>query len=148
MAMNEESASLANLLEQEELDFPWEEPGNPEDEELIVQVCRIREILVTRATTGGTGPATEQEYEKRRRLLVMNSDVKDFLPRFLETCYTLTDFWSLIKPMFGTYAERREYLRNEFQPVMDLLEGRGAAPGDESIFAALSRVDRPHVRRA
>jgi hypothetical protein len=46
------------------------------------------------------------------------------MPRWLKSCRDLSDFWGMIKQKFGSYQERRDWLRAEFEPLFDLLEGR------------------------
>ena len=54
--------------------------------------------------------------------LLGNILIKSKLPSFMRTCRSLDEFWGFIKPKFEHYAERRSFLRDEFDPVLTFLE--------------------------
>jgi hypothetical protein len=58
------------------------------------------------------------------------------------------EFWSFIKPKFGTYAERREYLRNEFDPLLTMLESESRTPSDAAITATVQAVSSSYIQEA
>lgn len=114
-------------------------------EDLAAKVEAIRNILVTRAT-GGT--YASGEYERLRRELLRDPDLKDRLPRVLQTCFTPDDFWGFIKPKFGSYQERRDFLKAEFTPVLNYLEGRGDSPSDLPITQSLKSLSPADIHGA
>src|SRR5262249_34113349 len=109
--------------------------GDPH--ELLEKVERLKLILVQRAT-GELGDTTD--YAKLRRELLGEATLKGKLPGFLKYCTTLGEFWAHIKEKFGRYQERRDFLRDEFLPVITMLEGGSATPSDSAISAALAKV--------
>ena len=113
--------------------------------ELLEKVERLKMILLQRATGGAEHP---DEFIRLRRELVNDAMVKTKLPRFLKVCSNLGEFWSHIKGKFPSYQERRDYLRDEFLPVLTLLESGPGTPSDSTITAALTKVDSEHVRDA
>jgi hypothetical protein len=80
--------------------------------------------------------------------LLNEPSIKVKLPSFLRICSNLSEFWGHIKPKFGSYQERRDYLRDEFLPVITLLENTPGTPSDPTVTAALNKVDSEHVREA
>lgn len=114
-------------------------------EELLEAAESVKNMMLSRATGGGADPV---EYQQLRGLLIADQRVKDRLPRCVRTCRTLDEFWGHIKSKFGTYAERREYLRQEFHPVLELLEGWSVTPGQNSASVALEKFDAAHVTAA
>jgi hypothetical protein len=112
--------------------------------DLLEKVERLKLILIQRATGG---PDQSDDFTKLRRELLNETTVKAKLPGFLRFCTNLGEFWGHIKGMFGTYQERRDFLRDEFLPVLTFLEGTGT-PSDSTITAALSKVDSGHVQDA
>lgn len=76
-------------------------------------------LLVAHATGN---PADSSEYEALRQELLADSEVASLMPAFVRTNRNLSSFWGFIKGKFGTYAERRTYLSQEFTPLLDLLE--------------------------
>lgn len=79
--------------------------------------------LVNLLTARATGlAADDHEFEVLRHELLSNSNLSPMLPSWLRQQRNLDSFWGFIKPKFGTYAERRTYLSEQFTPVLDALE--------------------------
>ncbi|MDX7759167.1 nucleotide-binding protein [Aeromonas hydrophila] len=79
--------------------------------------------LVNLLTSRATGLAADsREFELLRHELLSNPIVSPFLPQWLKQHRNLDTFWGFIKQKFGSYAERRKYLSEEFTPVLDMLE--------------------------
>lgn len=106
-------------------------------------VC-LQNMLIARATGGY---ADEVEYQRIRIVFLDNQNVSVLLPSFVRTCRDLSQFWAFIKPQFGTYAERREFIWKAFAPLLDFLEGRATKPADAPISDGLKSfdVDGVHV---
>lgn len=83
------------------------------------KVSYLANLLTARAT--GLA-ADSHEFELLRRELLGNEHVAPMLPKWLRQHRNLDSFWGFIKPMFGTYAERRTYLSEQFTPALDALE--------------------------
>lgn len=81
--------------------------------------------LVNLLTARATGLAADSgEFEVLRHQLLSNPSVAPMLPQWLRQHRNLDSFWGFIKPKFGTYAERRTFLSEEFTPALDTLEFR------------------------
>lgn len=76
-------------------------------------------LLVAHATGN---PAESSEYEVLRQELLSDPQIAPLIPSFVRTNRNLGSFWSFIKGKYGTYAERRTYLSQEFTPLLDMLE--------------------------
>lgn len=113
--------------------------------ELLEKVERIKLILVQSATGGAD---QTDAFVKLRRELLNEPSIKSKLPGFLKFCTNLGEFWGHIKEKFSTYQARRDYLRDEFLPVLTLLEGGLGTPSDSTITETLAKVDSEHVREA
>ena len=100
-------------------------------------------MLVSHAT-GGSGDSVK--YKNLRHELTTVPRVAKLLPRFVHVCRDLSEFWSFIKPKFGTYAERREYLRNEFDPLLTMLETESRTPSDAPITATVKCVSSAYIQ--
>ncbi|POZ52380.1 TIR domain-containing protein [Methylovulum psychrotolerans] len=103
--------------------------------------------LVNLLTARATGMAADSgEFEVLRRELLSNPKLMPYLPQWLKQHPNLGSFWSFIKPKFGSYAERRTYLSEQFTPLLDFLElGQQATlPKNEPIQneIKLSKVAR------
>ena len=114
-------------------------------DELLIKVERLKTMLVSRATGGDLDIA---EFSALRRELLAEQRIASRLPAFLQVCRSEGEFWAFIKGKFATYQERRDYLRDQFDPALKLLEARSAAPADEGVADGLAAVDSDHVRDA
>ncbi|MDQ8192694.1 nucleotide-binding protein [Roseibacillus persicicus] len=79
--------------------------------------------LVNLLTARATGEdASDSDYEKLRSELLRNPRINELLPNWLRTHRSLGSFWAFIKVKFGTYADRRKYLWEEFENALNVLE--------------------------
>jgi hypothetical protein len=116
----------------------------PAPDPLVAKVEGLQNLLVFHATGGGRGE--DGDYEQLRRELMNNPLTGPGLPRFVHTCRDLSQFWQFIKYKYRTYAERREYLWDEFRPLIDLVEARANAPLTPSDDQVLSRLSPEAVQ--
>src|SRR3972149_1865888 len=115
------------------------------NDDLPTKVESLKNMLVSRATGGFV---EDVEYRQLREALLAVPRIKAKLPRFVETCRTLDEFWGFIKPKFTHYAERREFLREEFHPLLSMLETEARTPSDEATSAVLAVINSEHVQEA
>ena len=64
----------------------------------------------------------------------------------MRTCRDLSQFWQFIKFEFPTYAERREYLWNQFRPLIEALESRPGSQVHLTDKQLLSRLSAEAVQ--
>jgi hypothetical protein len=107
-------------------------------------VC-LQNILIARAT--GESPSTG-DYQLLRQILMEKAALKQLMPSFVRTNRDLNQFWQFIKYEFEKYQQRRDYIYREFQPLLDMLEGKNQAPADTSISEALKSFDEAGVHAA
>jgi len=75
-----------------------------------------------------------------------NPTTNPLLPGFVRTSRDLDAFWSWIKAEIPeNYAGRRSYIRVEFVPLLDYLEGRHSAPIDAQASNILASFDAEGV---
>lgn len=113
--------------------------------DLINKVESLKAMLVSRAT-GGEGD--DFRYTTLRRELIALPRITKYLPQTVHVCRDLAEFWGFIKPKFATYAERREYLRSEFDPLLKMLEAEARAPSDLAISATIQAASLSYVQEA
>lgn len=109
------------------------------------KVESLKVMLVSRAT-GGAGD--DLQYKQLRRELFELPRIKKLLPQAVQVCRDLAEFWRFIKPKFTTYAERSEYLRGEFEPLLLMLESDFRAPSDTGITATIQAAGLNYVQEA
>jgi predicted nucleotide-binding protein len=83
------------------------------------KVSYIASLLTAHATGEN---ASDQEFGKLRHELLTNKDLQVLLPSWLKVHRNLGAFWGFIQPKFGTYADRRKFITEEFSPALNLLE--------------------------
>lgn len=113
--------------------------------ELFEQTTALQNLLISHATGGRED---EAEYARLRQMLLANSALDSLTPQFLRTCRNLSQFWQFIKYKYGTYAERRDYIWGEFNPLLDALERGALAPSDKNVTKTLEKFDAAHVQAA
>lgn len=111
------------------------------------QVETMQNILVDRATVGGS-LQDSNDYTRQRQVLLADPTIAGLLPSFVRTTRTLDQFWPFIKQKFPSYMERREYIWEEFRPVLDFLDGAGASPSDAGVSQAIAKFDAAHIQAA
>jgi hypothetical protein len=115
------------------------------NDDLITKVESLKAILASRATGE---PADDGRYQNIRRELVVIPRIEKLLPRCVRSCRNLPEFWSFIQPKFKSYAERRGYLRDEFEQLLNLLETEPHIPSDTAISATVHAVSSNYIREA
>lgn len=79
----------------------------------------LQNLIVT-SSTGGM--ASDSDYSILRAYFLESAEYEALLPDFVRTKRDLRQFWSFIKPKFSTYAERREFIWESFNPLLSYLE--------------------------
>lgn len=115
------------------------------NEELINSVESLKVMLISRAT-GGIGD--DMDYKRLRRELTASPRIEKMLPQCVRVCRDLSEFWSFIKPKFDKYEERRGYIRNEFDPLLTILETEFRTPSDATISATVQAVSSAFIQEA
>ena len=115
------------------------------NDDLMNKVESLKILLVSYSTGGG---GDDVEYKNLRRDLIATPRIAKLLPRLVHLCRDLGEFWNFIKPKFAKYAERREYLRNEFDPLLTMLETESRTPSDAAITAMVKAVSSSYIQEA
>ncbi|EGR0121143.1 TPA: abortive infection family protein [Vibrio parahaemolyticus] len=114
-------------------------------ESLFDRVEYLQNLLVAEAT-GGTGD--NSDYQTIRAELLGNPTVAHMIPRFVKTNRNLEQFWQFIKFEYGSYAERRQFLWQEFNPLLEFLEKGQSHPAQQSISEVLQNFDSESIHHA
>lgn len=97
------------------------------------EVSYLQNLLIAHATGK---PADSGEYQQLRHKLLGDNEIGSMLPSWLKLHRDLDSFWGFIQPKFGTYAERRTFLSQQFTPLLDALEqGTAVSVPTKSIAA-------------
>ncbi len=63
-----------------------------------------------------------KNYSMLRMKFMEDENSKKFLPDYIRKCRDINQFWQFIKNEFGSYAERRTFIYETFQDVLNYLE--------------------------
>jgi len=94
-------------------------------------------MMLSRATTQDTKNWNNVLYRQLRDTLIKNENIKSILPRCVHTCRSLDEFWAHIKEVSSSYQGRRDYLRDQFNGILEYLESLTQLPSDGVITNTL-----------
>jgi len=102
--------------------------------------------LLTAHATGGD--ASDQEFSELRHEILSNNELQKLLPNWLRVHLNLGSFWGFIQPKFGTYADRRRFISEEFSPVLNVLEFGHTVETKQPDKASFSqKISLPTVKK-
>ena len=107
----------------------------------------LTNTLIGHATQDGCG-GTEADYIYLRKYFLENTATKDLLPRWVRTNRNSSQFWQFIKHKFGTYAERRNFIWEEMNPLLEFTESKQTFPAEKSISEVLQKFDEAGINQA
>ena len=119
---------------------------NNEQAKQYFQKAEMLKNMVVSCATGGECDATD--YSSIRAEFLAHQGIAGRLPKFIKTCRNLREFWDFIQPMFPSYRERRRFIREEFDPLLSMLESVSKSPADEAVTEQVLKVDSAHVQQA
>ncbi len=111
------------------------------------QIEFLQNLLIARATGGGQH-SDDSTYRAIREILKSDESLFQRLPEAVRTNRSIGQFWGFIKYEFSSYADRRNFLWNEFKPIIEFLEEAGGNPAISSIEGAFEQFDAEAVHRA
>ncbi|GIP59103.1 MULTISPECIES: serine/threonine-protein kinase [Paenibacillus] len=107
----------------------------------------LKEGLVLYAT-GNSTEFNNDEYRRLRKILLSTEQLSNKLPEFIKQYRSLDEFWGYIKEVSGSYAGRRQYLGEVFNPLLDELEtGNAAMANDYSELEVIGSGGFGEVKR-
>ena len=110
-------------------------------QEQMIQTATDLRLVLTRYATGENINCDSLTYLELRREFSADVFTKKLLPECVVSCRILEDFWPYIKAKFSTYVDRREFIRQEFEPLLRYLEGERAYFHDDIIGDAVTKFD-------
>ncbi len=100
--------------------------------------------MVTNCAVGGSRDDSS-DYGAIRMVFLRDQKIAEKLPLFVKTCRNLPEIWSFIKPKFAHYHERREFIREAFDPLLAMLEMEARSPSDASISEIVQAVSSAYI---
>lgn len=101
-------------------------PEVPAADDIVLQLEYFKMGLISKATGGDF---ENSEYSRLRKLVLAIPETEALIPKFLRICRTVDEFWGFMKGQSPTYAERRIFISEALNPILELVEyevGEGA----------------------
>lgn len=95
-------------------------------------VDSFQSFLTTIATSGAYH--SDEIYKFMRQKIVQNKNLQSLLPSWVKTNRDVSQFWNFIKHKFPSYAERRDFIKEEFDALLNFLEFSNISPMDKAII--------------
>lgn len=95
-----------------------------------------------------TGGVIDEDLYRALRASLLEIAPRELVPQFIRTRRTQGEIWDHLKGIAtgsGSYQARREYLADEFAPLINHLEGSTTHPSDGDISYIISQFDSAHV---
>ncbi|HBM16149.1 MAG TPA: abortive phage resistance protein [Lentisphaeria bacterium] len=83
------------------------------DYDKAVALVRILESCAT------GGERHENKFIEIRGYFYQSPKYKNYMPRWMNSIFTINNFWNFIKPKFNHYFERRDFISSEFTPLIN-----------------------------
>lgn len=95
------------------------------NQEIIDSLERFKSGLSSKATDGSID---ESEYRYYRKLVMETSKFKNHIPTFIKSNKTSSEFRRYMQAEHGGYKERREFIAQEINKLIDILENQEEDP--------------------
>lgn len=118
-------------------------PPNP----FLAKVIELQDGLVSHAT-GSLFPGDDSRYQELRAELMGAPEISGRLPDFVRKNRGLFQFWEFIKHEISGYAPRRQFLWDNFRPLIEALEADQLAPALPMIGDRLETLNAEAVEAA
>lgn len=123
----------------------------PRDPIAELPADRLERAMVLRnglvALCEGRGNMNDAVYRLLRREFMNDSPVSSLVPQFVRTAQDTGAMWAFLKDYAGQWEPRRQFVRDQFAPMIDRLE-RGAALADTVISDTLTSFDAEAITAA
>lgn len=98
---------------------------------------------LTRLATGGTFDEAA-DYPNIRAWLLDHPMLGSATPTFIRRCRDVQDLWGQFKAVAGTYQDRRDYIRDQLEPLFQIAETR-VSPVEPAAAEVLPKLSSVHV---
>ncbi|MBL7706764.1 MAG: abortive infection family protein [Taibaiella sp.] len=128
-------------LELEIIDQAW----TKESSNFHKKVTVLKNILINRAVGG---LVNDEHYLILRSDLLKQTSIKSQIPDFVVNNGSVYDFWQFIKASFGSYAERRFFLQEAFEPLLNSTLNFVETVPHHDMIPQIATVDEQFIAQA
>mgnify|MGYP005751737519 CR=1 FL=1 len=101
-----------------------------------------------RFATNDTLGGTQEDYIQLRNYFLQNTQTKELLPSWVRSSRNINQYWQFIKYKFSTYAERRIFIWNEMDPLLEFCETKHSFPAEKIISEVFEEFDEEGIHHA
>ncbi|WP_316848846.1 abortive infection family protein [Pedobacter agri] len=116
-----------------------------EDKNYFKKANVLKNACVSRAIGGSP---EEENYDLTRKVLLQNEYLKTHLPKFIIENTSIFSFWQFIKAHLPSYYERKVFLNEEFEPLLNASVSSAPQSHHNLITAITKEVDEHYVSEA
>lgn len=91
------------------------------------------------------GEFSYEKYESERQKILTYPELKTLIPDWLIECRYGQQYWKFISTKFSTYAERKVYLRQQFDEMIDAINLGVARPISITIDLSLKVLNQEQI---
>jgi len=103
-------------------------------------------LLNNQATNDG--PSNNEHYIILRKYFLELPNYRSLLPSWIRTNRDLSQFWQFIKNKFAHYSERREFIKTDLNPLLEMTELSTEVPHEELVIEAIKEFDSDYLMHA
>ena len=122
------------------------EETRPSGDDELLQTVMDFVSMITDIGTYGKDPEARSRYMGIRERLIKDSLTASRVPHFIRSSRNPDDLRRVCQEK-GGYAERRKFIKDEFEPLLFFLEEASLAPGDEDTAELLRSFNEESVHR-
>jgi len=120
----------------------------PQDSDTFEAARDLLHLMIVRVASSNPKVA-RHEYEQARTTVLTDPAARKVAPECVRRCRTPDEVWSYVKARdLPTYESRRQFLREEFDPVLSMLERFESSPLDDLVNVTADHLDSASVSAA
>jgi hypothetical protein len=107
------------------------------------KVTVLKSLLTSRAT-GGDG--NEEHYQVIRKDLLAHPNLKALIPEYVQKSNNLYEYWQFIKHHLPSYAERRFFIKDSFEKLVEAsMKLNGNSPNETHVNEVVQTVNDKYI---
>ena len=114
------------------------------DYETDFEKAEYLQLILNNQSTND-GPANNEHYQFLRNYFLVRDDTKGMVPDWVRKNRDLGQFWQFIKFKFKTYADRRKFIKEEFDNLLNYLENTKVQPHIDAVDEGLKILNSEYI---
>lgn len=111
---------------------------------LQLDIESFQNMLINIATSNSSAESNS-DFQRLRTQLINNVEINELIPDFVKTNRSTDQFWQFIKYEYDSYAERRNYIWEEFSKVFNFLESKQKGVLDNSTSDVIEKFNNNYI---